>query len=206
MNETLDARPRAGTRAPLVVALSAACLPMYNAGAMDFRTGPVDGLFDLTLSYGLLYRTESRDEDFIAIANGGNAPTANLDDGNLNYDTGIVSNMVASTAELEMNWENVGFFTRAVAFYDYEQEEGNRPHREFDGKTLDAIGSDAEFRDYFVSTQFSWGGLPIQFRIGDQVINWGETNFIRDGVDTINPFDLVAAFQPARDARDTRTP
>lgn len=188
------------------MALSAACLPMYNAGAMDFRTGPVDGLFDLTLSYGLLYRTESRDEDFIAIANGGNAPTANLDDGNLNYDTGIVSNMVASTAELEMNWENVGFFTRAVAFYDYEQEEGNRPHREFDGKTLDAIGSDAEFRDYFVSTQFSWGGLPIQFRIGDQVINWGETNFIRDGVDTINPFDLVAAFQPARDARDTRTP
>ncbi len=204
--EATKARPAARFGARLPVALALACLPLCTAGAMDFRTGPVEGLFDLTLSYGLLYRTESRDEDFIAIANGGNAPTANLDDGNLNYDTGIVSNMVASTAELEMNWENLGFFTRAVAFYDYEQEEGNRPHREFDGKTLDAIGSDAEFRDYFVSSQFSWGGLPIQFRIGDQVINWGETNFIRDGVDVINPFDLVAAFQPARDARDTRTP
>jgi len=63
-------------------------LPLAGARAMDFRTGPVEGLFDLTLSYGMIYRTESRDEDFIAIANGGNAPTANLDDGNLNYDTG----------------------------------------------------------------------------------------------------------------------
>jgi hypothetical protein len=181
-------------------------LPLAGARAVDFRTGPVEGLFDLTLSYGMIYRTESRDEDFIAIANGGNAPTANLDDGNLNYDTGIVSNMVASTGELELNWGNVGFFTRGVAFYDYEQEKGDRPHREFDGETLDAIGSDAEIRDFFISTQFSWAGLPVQFRIGDQVINWGETNFIRDGVDIINPLDLVAAFQPARDARDTRIP
>jgi hypothetical protein len=174
--------------------------------AADFRAGELQGLFDLTVAYGLIYRTESRDEDFIAVANGGNAPTANLDDGNLNYDTGIVSNMVATTAELDVQWRNVGAFTRAVAFYDYEQEEGNRPHRKFSSKTRDAVGSDAEFRDYFVHGTFDWRGLPIQARVGDQVLNWGETTFIRDGVDVINPFDLVAAFQPARDARDTRIP
>ncbi len=173
---------------------------------MDFRAGPVDGLLDLTLSYGVLIRTQNRDDDFIAIANGGNAPTANLDDGDLNYGTGVVSNMVSTTSELELSWENWGLFTRAVAFYDWEQKKGHQPHREFDSKTLKAIGSDAEMRDYFVSTQFTWANIPIQVRVGDQVINWGETNFVRDGVDVINPFDLVAAFQPARDARDTRTP
>lgn len=174
--------------------------------ATTFRAGAVEGLLDVTLSYGVLYRTENRDDDFIAIANGGNAATANLDDGNLNYDTGIVSNMAATTAELEVNWENFGFFTRGVAFYDYEQKQGNRPHRPFDSKTEKAVGSDAEIRDFFVSTQFSWADIPIQLRVGKQVINWGETNFIRGGVDVINPFDLVAAFQPARDARDTRIP
>ncbi len=174
--------------------------------AAAVRAGPVEALFDLTLSYGMLYRTESRDKDFIAIANGGNAPTANTDDGNLNYDSGIVSNMVAATGEVDLSWRNFDAFARSVAFYDYEQEHGNRPHREFNGETLDVIGSDIEMRDFFVGGQFVWGGLPVQLRVGDQVINWGEVTFLRDGVDTINPVDLVAAFQPARDPRDARTP
>lgn len=193
----------------MVAGCAAAVVGMTGATDLlgaDFRMGEVQGLLDLTVSYGLLYRTENRDEDFIATANGGNAPTANVDDGNLNYDTGIVSNMVASTAELDMQWRNFGLFTRAIAFYDYEQEQNDRPHREFDSKDLDAIGSDAEFRDHFVYGQFNWRGLPIQARVGDQVLNWGETTFIRDGVDVINPFDINAFFQPARDARDTRIP
>ncbi len=174
--------------------------------AASVRAGPVEALLDLTLSYGMIYRTENRDEDFIAIANGGDAQTANLDDGNLNYDTGIVSNMVAATGEADLSWRNFDAFARAVGFYDFEQEDGDRPHREFDSATLNAVGSDIEMRDFFVGGRFNWGGLPVQLRVGDQVINWGEVTFVRDGVDTINPIDLVAAFQPARDPRDARTP
>jgi hypothetical protein len=177
-----------------------------SAAAAAVRAGPVEGLLDLTLSYGMIYRTENRDKDLISIANGGNAPTANTDDGNLNYNTGIVSNMVAATGEIDLSWGNFDAFARSVAFYDYEQEQGNRPYRELDSQTLDAVGSDIEMRDYFIGGRFSWGGLPVQLRVGSQVITWGEVNFVRDGVDTINPIDLVAVFQPARDARDTRTP
>ncbi|MGB5209522.1 MAG: DUF1302 domain-containing protein [Gammaproteobacteria bacterium] len=176
------------------------------ANAADARVGPVDALLDVTLSYGMLYRTEGRNKDLIAIANGGNLPSANGDDGDLNYNTGIVSNMVAATGELDLSWGNFDAFARSVAFYDYEQEHGNRPHRQFDGQTLDAVGSNIEMRDYFVGGQFNWAGLPVQLRIGNQVITWGEVNFVRDGVDTINPIDLVAAFQPARERRDARTP
>ncbi len=183
-------------------------LALWSSGSLaaSVRAGPVEALLDLTLSYGMLYRTESRDKDFIAIANGGNAPNANADDGNLNYDTGIVSNMVAATGEVDLQWRNFDAFARSVAFYDFEQEDGNRPHREFDNATLNAVGSDIEMRDFFVGGQFNWGGLPVQLRVGDQVINWGEVTFVRDGVDSINPIDLVAAFQPARDLRDARTP
>ncbi len=193
-------------RGGLAACLLLSLLAFGPASALDFRAGEIEGLMDLTVSYGLLYRTEDRDDDFIAIANGGDAASANFDDGNLNYDTGVVSNMVSSTGEVALKWRNVGAFVRGVAFYDYEQEEGNRPHREFDSKTLDAIGSDAESRDHFVFGEFSMGGVPVQLRVGDQVINWGEVSFVRDGVDIINPFDLVALFQPARDSRDTRTP
>lgn len=190
-------------RASVWVALAFLSAP---ASAAAVRAGPVEALLDLTLSYGMLYRTESRDKDFIAIANGGRAQNANADDGNLNYDTGVVSSMVAATGEVDLSWRNFDAFARSVAFYDYEQEHGNRPHREFDGETLDAVGSDIEMRDFFIGGQFVWGGLPVQLRVGDQVINWGEVTFVRDGVDTINPIDLVAAFQPARDPRDARTP
>ena len=65
-----------------------------TAAAIDFRSGPVYGLLDLNVSYGMLYRTDDRNEDIIAIANGGTSAAANIDDGTLNYDKGVVSNMV----------------------------------------------------------------------------------------------------------------
>jgi hypothetical protein len=38
------------------------------------------------------------------------------------------------------------------------------------------------------------------------VINWGESSFLRFGVDTINPVDLVALIQPVSTARDLPIP
>ena len=174
--------------------------------AVDFRAGPVDGIFDVTLSYGLLYRTESADPDLIAIGNGGNAPNANGDDGTLNYDTGLISNTLAANTELTLDWNQWGAFARVIGFYDFETENGDREHRDFDSDTLDTIGSDIELRDAYLTGRFSPGGMPVILRVGDQVINWGESNFVRDGLDLINPLDVVGVFQPARSARDARVP
>ncbi len=177
-----------------------------QASAGDFRAGPVEGVLDVTASYGLVYRTEDADKQLIAEGNGGKGSSADTDDGTLNYDTGLTSNMVSLAAELDVDWRGVRTFVRTVGFYDHENQEEDRRHRQFDGDTKNAIGSDVEVRDWFVESTFSPGGLPMIFRVGDQILNWGEVLFVRDGTDIINPFDFVSAFQPARQARDSRKP
>jgi hypothetical protein len=96
------------------------------SSATDFRVGEVEGLLDLSFSYGLQVRTEDRDDDIIGIANGGDARSVNFDDGNLNYDVGITSHTVKGAAELSARWRDLSAFARAIAFYDFETELGNR--------------------------------------------------------------------------------
>jgi hypothetical protein len=176
------------------------------AVAADFRLGPVEGLFDVILSYGVAVRVEDRDEQIIAAANGGKGNNPNVDDGNLNYDTGIVSNMLRGGAELALRWGAFGAFVRGTALYDYEQEEQDRARTDLSSNALDVVGFDADLQDHYLSARFLWGGVPLHVRLGDQILNWSETTFLRDGVDVINPVDFVALFQPASLARDVRIP
>jgi hypothetical protein len=188
--------------AATIVAISLAG-PVTAAG---FRYGELEAFLGMTASYGLLYRVEDPDRDLIAIASGGNARTADLDDGNLNYDTGIVSNMVQFSAETLVSWRTFGFFGRAVAFYDYENEDRDRARTNFNGQQKKLIGSDIDLRESYLSANWTPGGMPITMRVGQQVINWSETTFVREGLDLINPIDTVAAFQPTAELRDLRTP
>ncbi len=189
--------------AGLAILGSGLAAPVFGG---DFRAGPVEGFLDMTASYGLVYRLDDADEKFVGGGNGGRANSADIDDGTLNYDTGLTSNMVSLAAELDAQWGPVGVFARGFGFYDYENQDDDRLHRPFDGDTKNAIGSDVELRDFYLEGDASIAGTPVKFRVGDQILNWGEVFFLRDGIDVINPFDFVAAFQPARQTRDARRP
>ena len=68
--------------------------------------------------------------DLVAIANGGSAESANFDDGDLNYDKGIVSNMLQTSGEIAARWGFLGVYVRGIAYYDFETELcGSRAHR-----------------------------------------------------------------------------
>lgn len=185
--------------------IAAAALPAI-AGARDFRAGKVEGLLNLTLSYGLLARVEDRDPDLIGIANGGKAPDVNTDDGDLNYNKGVASNMVRGTAELALRWRNFGSFVRAFGLYDFENGLYDRARTELSRGGRELIVWDVGLLDYFLSARFEPFGIPFQVRAGNQVINWGESRFLRFGVDVINPINLVALFQPASTGRDLFIP
>jgi hypothetical protein len=172
----------------------------------DFRVADMEGLFNATFAYGLLARTQGRDKDLIAIVNGGTLPSANGDDGDLNQDPGLVSNMVRTTGEVTLSWRNFGAYVRGFAFYDFEQELHDPARTQLSSKALDIVGKDAGLLEHYLSAQFHVSGIPIQLRLGDQVINWGESSFLRFGVDTINPLDLVALVQPVSTARDLPIP
>ncbi len=191
--------------APILLML-AANLATAPARAEVFRVGEVEGLFDISLAYGLLARTASRDREFIGFGNGGDAASVNLDDGNLNYDKGIVSNGVRATAELTLNWRNFGAYVRGYGFYDFETELDDRNHSALSSDADDLVGSGGDFHDYYLSASLHPGGVPVQVRVGNQVLNWGESGLLRFGVDIINPLDLVAIAQPMTSARDAFVP
>jgi len=182
------------------------CLLPGTAVSWDFRVADVEGLANVTLAYGLLSRMQGRDKDIIAIANGGTLPSANADDGDLNQDPGLVSNMVKTTGEVTLKWRNFGVYVRGFAFYDFEQELHDRARTQLSGKALDTVGKDAGLLDHYLNAQFHVSGVPVLLRLGDQVINWGESSFLRFGVDTVNPLDLVALIQPASMTRDLPIP
>jgi hypothetical protein len=66
--------------------------------------------------FSFLARVEDRDEDLIAIASGGDASSANFDDGDLNYDQGVVSNALQVSGELAARWSIFGLYVRGL-FY-----------------------------------------------------------------------------------------
>jgi hypothetical protein len=166
----------------------------------------MEGLVNVTLAHGLLARTQGRDKSLIGIANGGKVPSVNGDDGDLNQDPGLVSNMVKATGEITLSWRNFGAYARGFAFYDFEQELNDRTRTKLRSKALDIVGKDVDLREYYLSARFHVGSVPVQLRLGEQVINWGESSLLRFGVDIINPLDLVALSQPVSTARDLPIP
>lgn len=194
--------------APKLLATAGLFSLLISAGAQanSFNLGDIDGLYNVRLTYGLLYRLDDADSDLIAFASGGEFPSANADDGNLNYSSGVVSNMLRATGELALSRGALGIYVRGAAFYDF-QTEGSGPDRtDFSGSAENFVGSDVELRESYVNLNLSPGGMPIVLRAGQQILNWSETAFVRGGLDTINPADLVTALQPAGTIEDLRNP
>ncbi len=190
----------------IILLLLVWCLPVTPCLSADFRAGEVEGLLDLTLAYGLGVRVEDTDERIVAIANGGQRASANNDDGTLNYDKGIISNALRLNAEFTLAWRQFGAYLRGYAFYDHENEDGERERTPLSAAGEDILGKDADMLEHYLSFRTSAWDIPLFFRLGDQVLNWGESGFIRDGIDIINPFDLAALNQPVIPARDLLIP
>ncbi len=188
------------------IALLGAGLPALIAPAEVFDVGPVDGILDLTLAYGLMSRTQKRDPDFIGIANGGNAASVNLDDGELNYGKGVFSNEIRLSGDLTLVWQNFGVFVRGFGFYDFETELHDRARTELSDGARRLVGAGGKLQEYYLSAHFTPGGTPIQLRVGNQIINWGSGSFLRFGADVVNPIDFVSLLRPTASARDIFVP
>ena len=120
--------------------------PEY-AFTFDFYKGDVEGLFDVTLAYGLISRTDEQDSRLIGFSNGGRSMSVNADDGNLNYNEGLASNMFKATGELELKWHNLGAFARGFAFYDYENNRSSQQRTKLNDDARKLIGRDPEILD-----------------------------------------------------------
>ncbi len=194
---------------PLSCLMVAFCYFSYqiNVFAIDFENGEIYGNLDTTISYGQSYRVESRDLDLIGIANGGTAFSVNGDDGNLNYDTGLISNTVKFTTDLELNYKNVGLFARGTGFRDFNNDNANDGERTLLGnETTKLVGEDLKLLDAYLHGNFDVGNMPLEIRLGRQVISWGESTFIQNGINTINPVDVSRLRLPGSELKEALLP
>ena len=191
----------------------ACCLIMSSPLlGQSYSSGDLKISFGTTVSYGIGYRIEDRDPDIIGYTNkpGGvkaeGAWSVNGDDGNLNYDKGVYSNVAKLSTEMELKYNWFGAFFRARGFYDYENEKGDRARTPLTDAALERVGSRAELMDAFLSASFSAGKVPVEFRVGQQVLSWGESTFIQNGINVINPIDVSAFRVPGAELKEGLMP
>lgn len=198
--------------APCIKSRLGFLLPLFmcvtgNALAVDFDHGELYGSFDTTLSYGQSYRVQSRNSDLIGIANGGKAFSVNGDDGNLNYDTGMISSTLKFTSELELNYKNFGAFVRGTGFKDFRNDDANDPERtRLSEKAVELVGEDLKLLDAYIRAGFDIGTMPLEIRAGKQVISWGESTFIQNSINVINPVDVAKLRQPGSELKEALLP
>jgi hypothetical protein len=189
----------------MAVTLLTACM-IPQAQAIEFGGEGWNGNFDTTLSWGVRYRLDDPDLDIVGIPNGGNAFSVNGDDGNLNFGTGITSNAVKFTSELLLEKDNYGGFFRVTGFYDDEVKNGDREKSELSKEAQDIVGSRAEILDAYLWYNFDVAEKPAEIRIGNQVLSWGESTFIQNSINVINPIDVANLRVPGAELREALMP
>lgn len=143
--------------------------------------------------------------------------STNGDLSDLNYDSGkAFSTLFKGVHELDIQYKNMGLFLRGMYFYDFEMEDGDRAYTNplsgvktdpcADPLASDELCSDVRLLDAFFYSDFYIGDVPVTFRIGDQVISWGESTFIQHGINTINPVDVTRAQAPGAELKEVFIP
>ena len=202
-----------------VTSLAAATAVVFSspAHAFQFEKNGWSGSVDTTLSYGLGVRVESQDKDIIGLANGGNAFSVNGDDGNLNFeDSDVFSNAFKVSTDIDINrGGDYGAFFRINALYDdviannrvATRPTGTTPQKvNFTDDAEDLSGKRIEIFDAFVYGGFELGDRLGGWKLGNQVLSWGESTFIQNSINTINPFDVSKLRVPGAELKEALIP
>lgn len=194
-------RPRP-SRLALVSIMSVLFAPPA-AQAFEFKSGEVTGSFDTTISLGAQWRMQSRDPALVSIANGGTSRDPNADDGNLRYDRGdVVSTLLKATHDLDLKYRNFGAFVRASYFYDFAvHDKGN-----LFPATRNELGDGGEILDAYLRGNFDIGGRNLNLRLGKQVVSWGESTFIQNGINVLNPINVSRLRAPGSELKEGLIP
>ncbi|HBN9703319.1 TPA: DUF1302 domain-containing protein [Pseudomonas aeruginosa] len=192
---------------PLALGLTTNLItPAYGS---TFQIGEIEGRFDSSLSLGASWSTSTPDKDLIGSANGGTGFTQTGDDGRLNFKRGeTFSKIFKGIHDLELKYGDTGVFVRGKYWYDFELKDESRPFKDIDdhNRKEGAKSSGAEILDAFVYHNYMLGELPGSARVGKQVVSWGESTFIQNSLNSINPIDVAAFRRPGAEVKEGLIP
>jgi hypothetical protein len=190
--------------AAMPLAVATALFGAIPAHALQFEMGNgIKTQVDTTISYGVSIRAAERDQSLIGIANGGTSRSVNEDDGDLNFEKGKpFANVFKATTDVEVKWRNFGFFGRGSAFYDVDLHDSDK----LGPVGRERLGKGVVGLDGFIYAAFEPMGRNLRVRAGRQVISWGESTFIANGINVINPVDVSKLRIPGSELKEAFIP
>lgn len=190
--------------------------PLAHADTFSTDNG-LEGRWSLNASVGTSIRMKDADKNLISVPNGGTAG-AGADDGNLNFSKHDAYSTVGKlTGEFELKGETYGIFARGFAWYDYTLKHHQMAHGSFNNAyvpntQLSDNGFDqlstfdgAALADAYVFANWNLGSKPLSVKLGNQVINWGESLFV-PGINAMGAFDTSAARRPGAQVKEILRP
>ncbi|NVJ59288.1 MAG: DUF1302 domain-containing protein [Gammaproteobacteria bacterium] len=217
--------------AKIATAISLA-LAVPATQAVGISWGDWEGSFDSTISVGASVRVENQDARLIGFGkqldNGrtGLAYSHNGDDGNMNFHKGdTFSEVIKGVHDFGMQHSSgVGFFLRGAWLHDNKLENGDFRYygtvsgspspffpddpriSGFPDKSLDIQGSETRLLDAYIYNTWFFDESALQVRIGEQVINWGESTFIQHSISEANPIDITKLRVPGAELKEAFLP
>jgi hypothetical protein len=195
--------------AKLPLAVSLASTLAAPAFGVTFNIGEIEGQFDSSLSVGASWSVKGADKDLIGVNNGGRGLSQTSDDGHLNFKRGeTFSKIFKGIHDLELKYGDTGVFVRGKYWYDFELKDENREFKNISdsNRKEGAQSSGAQILDAFVYHNYDIAGQPGSVRLGKQVVSWGESTFIQNGINSVNPVDVSAFRRPGAEIKEGLIP
>jgi len=153
------------------------------------------------------------DQAFSSFDTEANGPTysgsINADDGRLNFDQwDLTSGNIKMTNDIQANWRGLTVFARVNSFYDAVLGSNQSYDRSgiTDGAKWD-VAHNINLLDLYASYDFEpIEDIYMNVRLGKQVISWGESTFLLNGINVINPLDVTAFRRPGAEVKEGLLP
>ncbi len=176
-----------------------------NAQAIDFEQGDVTGSLVSTLSTGFQVRLQNPDPSLNTYANTVFFPKKFM--GDENFRKGDINSFtIKGIHELELLFPNQWSFFGRV---DWLADWGALSNAEFGfpDKSRDVLNFDPRLLDLYIEKGFELGGRYGQVRVGNQVLNWGESLFFFGGINyATNPVDIGRIVLPGSQIKELLLP
>ncbi|SDR53785.1 Protein of unknown function [Paraburkholderia fungorum] len=200
------------------VSVSLAALGAMSADAYgyDFTTGIGDlsGSWVSNVTAGAGIRTKNPSCSLTGDPNAeGCGSAANVNqwgsgsNGNLNYRKGqAFSTYVSATSELllTMPSEGLKFMVRGTAMYDFLA--GDTARTPLSSTAASQTVYPVQLLDLWAEKDFTLGSQSAHVRVGNQVINWGESYFATGGINATNSLDIQKLLIPGTQLKQALLP
>ncbi len=187
-------------------------LPEGNGGNFDPRSAgavlsnPAPGGFGLQAGTNLAGQALPA---AVTVTNNANNfdGSINTDDGRLNFDNGDWIGASAKVShDVQLEYDNFTVFSRFYYFYDNVLSSSDVGRSGLSDRAKDRIGSSIQLLDLYLSGNFNLGDLPLNVRVGKQVVSWGEGTFMLNGINVVNPIDVSAFRRPGAEIKEGLLP